>query len=97
MKYYFIFNSLGIDISMQKALLITTISGFSSIVSITPGNLGVQEIFTSVAAAMLGQNIVDGVLVSIVDRLITMIITLIFGSFFMFAFKKEFAGLINDK
>jgi len=48
------FASTGFPIPFSVALLIFLLTSYTVLINITPGNLGVQEVVTSLAAAILG-------------------------------------------
>jgi uncharacterized membrane protein YbhN (UPF0104 family) len=86
------FRSLGLTIPFRTALLIYLLSSFSVLINITPGNLGVQEVTTSLAAEILGVGADTGLLASLIIRAITILAALTFGPVFSYLLSKELAA-----
>jgi uncharacterized membrane protein YbhN (UPF0104 family) len=81
-----------LTIPFRTALLIYLLSSFSVLINITPGNLGVQEVITSLAAEILGVGADTGLLASLIIRAITILAALTFGPIFSYLLSKELAA-----
>jgi uncharacterized membrane protein YbhN (UPF0104 family) len=62
------YQALGALLPFADALLITLLSALTIVVSITPGNLGVQEAVVGLTSGLLGGNVDQGVLASLLIR-----------------------------
>lgn len=90
-KYYLIFHSLSYNISFLQTLIITIVIHISSIIKITPSNLGIQEFTTGLISIALGGSLHQGVIVATFDRIITVFWTLLLGFIFKKYFIKNFS------
>jgi uncharacterized membrane protein YbhN (UPF0104 family) len=59
------------------------------LINITPGNLGVQEAVTSLAAAILGAGADMGLLAALIVRAVTIVSAFALGPFFSYLLSKE--------
>jgi uncharacterized membrane protein YbhN (UPF0104 family) len=57
---YIAYHSLGIQLSMFNAIVIATFSTLSAMVSITPNNLGIQELIIGLVSATFGIDFAHG-------------------------------------
>ena len=88
LKIYFLFDILSFDISLEQAVVISVLAGLSGIISLTPGNLGFQELATSLAYGAMGGVFENGLSVAIADRLLTfLVIALSAGIILVLKFK----------
>lgn len=74
---FFEFILIGEVIGLDKLIIYTIFSGFSILVSFTPGNIGIRESFSVYSASVLGIFLPLVIVVSIVDRVTTFVITLV--------------------
>ena len=79
LEYYFGFNALNIDAGMMDCIIAGSVISLSAQFSITPGNLGIREIFASTALKIMGYALSDALLVSLVSRSVTLLVTLLLG------------------
>jgi hypothetical protein len=66
-------------------------TSFSLLVRITPGNLGIQEAVVSLSSGLLGIGTGQGLLVSLLIRVATMIPTFTLGPVFSFLLTRKLA------
>jgi uncharacterized membrane protein YbhN (UPF0104 family) len=83
------FRSTGFAIPFSAALLIYLLTSYTVLINITPGNLGVQEVVTSLAAAILGAGVDAGLLASLVVRAVAILAALTLGPIFGYLLSKE--------
>ncbi|OPY04363.1 MAG: hypothetical protein A4E73_03959 [Syntrophaceae bacterium PtaU1.Bin231] len=83
------FHSIGTAVPFRIALLIYLLTACTVLINITPGNLGVQEAVTSLAAGILGAGADMGLLAALVVRAVTIIAAFALGPFFSYLLSKE--------
>ncbi len=79
---YLEFQLIGTNIGIIKLLVMAIFSSFSIFLSITPANLGIREAFSLYSGQLLNIPIAQVLAVSIIDRLISFILSLILGIYF---------------
>jgi hypothetical protein len=62
------------------------------LINITPGNLGVQEAVTSLAAAILGAGADMGLIAALIVRAVAILAAFILGPIFTYLLSKELAA-----
>jgi len=67
---YLLFRSIGKPIGLTSAAILGVIMRLSSIVELTPGNLGIREFLLGFLAEGLGQGMAQGMTISMIWRLI---------------------------
>lgn len=83
------FHSIGTVIPFRLAVLIYLLTACTVLINITPGNLGVQEAVTSLAAGILGAGADMGLLAALVVRAATIMAAFALGPFFSYLLSKE--------
>ncbi len=83
------FDALGYPIPGLDAILLNLLQAFSLLVSITPGNLGVQEIVVSLSSGLLGHGLGAGLLAALLIRVVTVLFILTHGPLFSYLLSKE--------
>lgn len=83
------FKSTGFAIPFNVALLIYLLSSYTVLFNITPGNLGIQEVVTSLAAAILGAGADAGLIAALVVRAVAMLAAFTIGPIFSYLLSKE--------
>ncbi|MBU4487132.1 MAG: flippase-like domain-containing protein, partial [Candidatus Delongbacteria bacterium] len=78
-RMYISFGIAGYNISFYHAFLIGVIANLSFFLSFTPGGLGVKEGFVAGITFLLFGNAGIGVVASLVDRAVNLILTIITG------------------
>lgn len=77
---FFCFQGLGLAIDASGTALFVAVLGLCNRIVITPGgNLGIKELAYGFLAGQLGIGIAQGILVSLLSRMITMLTTLALG------------------
>jgi uncharacterized membrane protein YbhN (UPF0104 family) len=87
--FYVAFISLGSMLPFRVALLIYLLTTFTLLINITPGNFGIQEAGTSMAAAILGAGVEMGLMASLIIRAATILSAFSLGPFFSYLLSKE--------
>jgi len=89
------FNALGYPVPGMDALLINLLQSFSLLISITPGNLGVQEGVVSLSTGLLGHGLGAGLLAALLIRAVTILYILSHGPLFSYLLSKELVAARN--
>lgn len=71
LRVFFAFQAIGVDLTASGIILATSILKLISMISITPGNVGVQELALGLAAQYAGAGVPEGVVAAIVFRVTT--------------------------
>jgi len=87
--FYVAFISLGSMLPFRVALLIYLLTTFTLLINITPGNFGIQEAGTSMAAAILGAGVEMGLMASLMIRAATILSAFSLGPVFSYLLSKE--------
>jgi len=91
LKLYWAFSAIGISVSYYNILIIQSLTAFTMIISITPGNLGVKEGIIGSFAYLLGIPASDAIFAATVDRGISMVVTFAVGMVFSKVLVKEYS------
>lgn len=83
------FDALGYPIPSLDAILVNLLQAFSLLISITPGNLGVQEIVVSLSSGLLGYGLGAGLLAALLIRVVTVLFICTHGPLFSYLLSKE--------
>lgn len=75
--------------SLIDSLLISTIGILSFLLSITPGGIGIREFLTGATYKLINGNMVEAVVITALDRLISTVVFFILGMAFIFYFLKK--------
>jgi uncharacterized protein (TIRG00374 family) len=78
-RYWLAFRMLSQNITISRALLLSTSSILTQVVSIAPGGLGVREVIIGGVSSVLGMDMSIGILASGLDRIISTIVIFITG------------------
>lgn len=73
------FEAVGVEISLSAVTLFYVLQQLGTYWNITPGNLGVQELYSGLLAAQLGVGLTAGLVVAALIRLTALLTLLIFG------------------
>lgn len=82
LRLYFAFKVTGVQIDLVEIVVIQSVSVFSMILPITPGNLGIREGIIGLTSVMLNIPLEDAVLAASIDRVAGMVIIFFFGALF---------------
>ena len=83
------FDALGQPVPGMDAILVSLLQAFSLLMSITPGNLGVQEGIVSLSSGLLGYGLGTGLLAALLVRAVTVLFILSQGPLFSYLLSKE--------
>ncbi len=92
------FKTLGVEINFLKALFVSIVSTLSLFISITPGSLGIKEAFMAFTSNVVGISPANAIIVSALDRLISLLPLVVLAPVFSkilfgeFNFRKISAG-----
>ena len=78
-RLFVAFDSVGAQVDVLEMVLIGSLVSVSFVISLTPGNLGIKEGVTVVAAAIVGVETNVALVASLVDRGAALIVTFIVG------------------
>ncbi|MDD3045281.1 MAG: lysylphosphatidylglycerol synthase domain-containing protein, partial [Candidatus Delongbacteria bacterium] len=81
MRMYFAFRIAGFPVSSYDAFLIGVIANLSFFLSFTPGGLGIKEGFVGGISFLLFGNAGVGIVASLADRAVNLILTIITGTY----------------
>ncbi len=87
--YFIAFLSMGSMLPFRVALLIYLLTTYTLLINITPGNFGIQEAGTSIAAAILGAGVEMGLMASLMIRAATILSAFSLGPVFSYLLTKE--------
>jgi uncharacterized membrane protein YbhN (UPF0104 family) len=89
------FDALGYAVPGLDAMLVNILQAFSLLISITPGNLGVQEGVVSLSTGLLGYGLGTGLLAALLIRAVTVLFILSHGPLFSYLLSKELVAFRN--
>ena len=89
LKTYLVAQLLEIPVTISGAFLLCTASTVARVVSIFPGGLEIVEAAMSATYVILGGNLESGILLSVVDRIINLIATVIMGGSWLLFSRKQ--------
>lgn len=79
-RLYVAFRAVGVSVNVVEMLLIGSLVSMSFVVSLTPGNLGIKEGVTVLAAALVGVPPDTALLASLVDRGAALVVAFTVGA-----------------
>ena len=88
LKYYLILSYFNVSIGFFNAMLVAIGASLSTVISITPGNIGLKELIAGLMMVGLGETMDNGIILSVVDRMFFTIILIIMGSIFGYIISK---------
>lgn len=89
------FDALGYSVPGMDAILVSLLQAFSLLLSITPGNLGIQEGIVSLSSGLLGYGMGAGLLAALLVRAVTVLFILSHGPVFSYLLSKELVASRN--
>jgi uncharacterized protein (TIRG00374 family) len=81
-SYYVLFAGFDMRLSLPALTVFCTLLNLSTFFVITPGNIGIQEIAFGFISQQFGVGMAQGILVSIVSRIISTALTILLGVLF---------------
>jgi uncharacterized membrane protein YbhN (UPF0104 family) len=88
-RYLYICKVFEYDVTIFESIIITTIASLSSIISITPGNIGIYEFFTGLGVLVTGGNMNNGIIVSSLFRVFMLSCNTVISLVFLLFYKKS--------
>lgn len=77
------FLALGFSVNYLDGLLLGIITSISKFQYLIPGQLGIREVFIASAAKLIQGSFGEGIVVAVTDRIVSGVITIIFGNIFI--------------
>ena len=90
-SFWWAYVILGAPIPFAFALLISLLTVFSRLISITPGNLGIQEAATSLISGLMGVGVSSGLLAALLIRSAAIVVVFALGPLFSYFLTRELA------
>jgi uncharacterized protein (TIRG00374 family) len=81
-RLFVCFSSIDLDVVPLQMLIISSLTTFSMVLSLTPANLGIREGIISFAAHLFGIPADKAVLAALIDRGAMVVVTFSFGLIF---------------
>jgi uncharacterized protein (TIRG00374 family) len=81
-EFYVCFLGLGLSVDLTTLILFFAILKICDVIVITPGNLGVREIAFGLITQQTGLGMTEGILVSVVMRILSTLLVFALGIFF---------------
>jgi hypothetical protein len=79
--YFWMSKILDLNLSYLAILMLTMIQRISFILKFTPGNLGVNQLFSGIAIYLVNEDIAKGIILSMFGSAIVILLVFSFGSF----------------
>lgn len=79
---YFAYSFIGYTVGIGGIMFASAIIQLSFFAAITPGNLGIKEAVTGLASYAIGVGFAEGIVVSVLQRAVAMIVYFLVGGFF---------------
>lgn len=76
------YRALGFDVDVARVLVAGVVVQLSFLVVLTPGNLGVREALTGFVSQLIGLGFVEGVVVTLLQRAVSLLVFCVFGGLF---------------
>lgn len=81
-RLFVCFSAIDIDVVPLQMLIISSLTTFSIVLSLTPANLGIKEGIISFSAHLLGIPADQAMLAALIDRGVAIVLTFLFGLIF---------------
>jgi len=81
---YYEYRTLSYDMPFIYCMMLSPLTLVSTVVSITPANLGVREIVIGAISRMIGSQFIEGVIVATLDRTVAMFWIFLMGAIFTY-------------
>lgn len=83
-SFWLAYRSLDIPISLDAALIVSLANIYSAVISLTPGNIGLQEAMVSILSELTGAGIEESLLSILLVRATTLVSVFTLGPLFSF-------------
>jgi len=84
LRLYFAYLAIGTPPALFKITFVNLLYCISSLIFLTPGNLGFQEIVISISSGLIGLTNEEGFIASAIIRVVAITLTFLLGTFFYF-------------
>jgi len=82
------YKMLSINVAILPVFLMALLMGFTILIAITPGNLGIQETAIGFISKLMGTGFNEGLMVAGILRIVGMTIVFVLGPIFMYGLMK---------
>ena len=82
-RLYYGYRMLQVDLGILPVFLVSFIMGFSILIAVTPGSLGIQEAAIGFTSKLVGAEFSSGIMVSGILRAVDIVVVLALGPIFM--------------
>jgi uncharacterized membrane protein YbhN (UPF0104 family) len=87
--FWIAYRALGIFLPFPSALLVSLVTGFSIVISITPGNWGVQEAVVALTSTLVGGGTEQGLAAALLIRAATLASAFTLGPVFSYVLSRR--------
>lgn len=87
--FWFSYRALKLPVSWGTAVIVSLVTVFSTLTTITPGNFGIREAFVSFISEIVGAGVGEGLLVALLIRGTTLISAFTLGPIFSAVLARE--------
>ncbi len=87
--FWIAYHALGISLPFPLALLVSLVTGFSIVISITPGNWGVQEAVVTLTSTLVGAGTEEGLAAALLIRAATLASAFTLGPVFSYVLSRR--------
>jgi len=84
LRLFLCFWVLNLEVSFLIVIFVQSLTMLTTLISITPGNIGIREAIIGNMQVILGVSFEESVLAATLDRIISLIIILVLGMYFNF-------------
>ena len=96
-RLYFVSLLVDAPVTLSEAILLSTAAAVAVFVSILPAGLGVREAALSATYVVLGGSLETGLLLSTIDRIVSLFWAIIVGSVWLWASRHQIGGLASNE
>jgi len=91
LRFYVGYKALSLNVSVLPLLLLAIVNEYSSLIRITPGNLGIRETVIALVSKVIGIGFDEGLVLGAILRGVNMIMIFILGPLFSYLLTRELA------
>jgi uncharacterized protein (TIRG00374 family) len=84
LRLFLCFWILDLEVSFLIVIFVQSLTMLTTLISITPGNIGIREAVIGNMQVILGVSFEESVLAATLDRIISLIVIMVFGIYFNF-------------
>lgn len=93
LRYFMAIQAFGYNVPLWVCFLLAPVNSVANVISIVPGALGIKEAAAGLLTQISGFGMEVGILTTLLDRVVVMLIAIILGSIFSYLLLKE----VNNK